>query len=107
MSVVPRVVLDTSVVVAAMRSRDGASYQVIQAARHGRLTPLVTLEPVEVHLRWRPQLPDADDELVLEAAMNGQADALVTHNIRDFTEAGRRLGLRLLRPGDLLKELQR
>ncbi|MGH8455277.1 MAG: PIN domain-containing protein, partial [Nevskiales bacterium] len=36
--------------------------------------------PVKVHFRWRPQLNDASDELVLEAAVNGSADALVTHN---------------------------
>ena len=29
--------------------------------------------------RWRPQLADANDEMVLEAAVNGRADALVTH----------------------------
>ena len=36
------------------------------------------IEPVETHLSWRPQLPDPDDEMVLEAAINGRADALVT-----------------------------
>ena len=59
-------------------------------------------EPVEVHLRWRPQLRDAGDELVLEAAVNGRADALVTHNIRDFQGAAERFGLDLTTPGDLL-----
>lgn len=65
----------------------------------------VTVEPVEVHVTWRPQLKDADDELVFEAAVNGQADALVTHNVRDFSEAAPRFGLRIARPSDLLKEL--
>ncbi len=36
-------------------------------------------EGVEVNFRWRPQLSDPKDELVLEAAVNGEADALVTH----------------------------
>ena len=48
-------------------------------------------EGVEVNFRWRPQLTDSNDELVFEAAVNGAADALVTHNVRDFREAA--LGL--------------
>ena len=36
------------------------------------------IEPVEAHLSWRPQLPDPNNEMVLEAAINGRADALVT-----------------------------
>jgi len=39
-----------------------------------------------VHLRWRPQLRDPDDGLVLEAAVNGRADALVTDNVKDFRD---------------------
>ena len=31
--------------------------------------------PVESHFIWRPQLRDASDEVVLEAAVNGRADA--------------------------------
>ena len=36
--------------------------------------------PVEIHFSWRPQLNDAGDEMVLEAAVNGHADALITFN---------------------------
>jgi predicted nucleic acid-binding protein len=61
-------------------------------------------EPVEVHFRWRPQLPDPADELVLEAAVNGRADALITHNVRDFVTAAKRFRLRVLTPGDYLRE---
>lgn len=64
------------------------------------------IEPVETHMRWRPQLRDPNDELVLEAAINGRAAALVTHNLRDFRDGTRRFGIRLLRPGDLVKELR-
>ena len=63
------------------------------------------IEPVEVHLLWRPQLRDANDEMVLEAAINGRADALVTHNVRDFRAATPLFGIRLARPIDMLKEL--
>ena len=134
-----RVVLDTSVLVAGLRSRRGASFVLLQMVRARMLIPLVTIgsfleyedvpkrlehleatgmgiaqvdrflgalasvaEAVEVHMRWRPQLRDAGDELVLEAAVNGRAEALVTHNVRDFREAAPRFGLSVARPGDLL-----
>jgi predicted nucleic acid-binding protein len=64
-------------------------------------------EPVTVHFSWRPQLRDPGDELVFEAAVNGRADALVTYNIRHFTEAAARFRLRLARPLELLEEIRR
>ncbi len=64
-------------------------------------------EAVEVHFAWRPQLADPDDEMVLDAAVNGQADALVTHNLADFAQAAPRFGLALLRPGELLERMKR
>lgn len=63
------------------------------------------IEPVSVHYRWRPQLPDPKDEMVLEAAVNGRADALVTYNERDFVRAARRFALTVIRPPDLLKQV--
>jgi putative PIN family toxin of toxin-antitoxin system len=65
----------------------------------------VAVEPVEIHFSWRPQLADADDEMVLEAAVNGRADALVTHNVADFALAAPKFGLAVLRPGALLERL--
>ena len=43
-------------------------------------------EPVDISFRLRPMLRDANDEMVLEAALNGQADAIVTHNAKDFAD---------------------
>jgi predicted nucleic acid-binding protein len=63
-------------------------------------------EPVTIHYFWRPQLPDPVDELVLEAAINGRADALVTYNLRHFAQAAARFGLRLARPVEVLKEIR-
>ncbi|MGQ0655844.1 MAG: PIN domain-containing protein [Betaproteobacteria bacterium] len=60
---------------------------------------------MELHFRWRPQLADPADEMVLEAAINGHAGALVTHNVADFASAAAQFGLRVLTPGDFLKEL--
>jgi putative PIN family toxin of toxin-antitoxin system len=62
------------------------------------------IEPVETHLIWRPQLPDPDDEMVLEAAINGHTDALVTYNIAHFRVGATRFGVRLARPAEILRE---
>jgi predicted nucleic acid-binding protein len=64
------------------------------------------VEPVPGWFRWRPQLRDPADELVLEAAANGRADAIVTFNRRDFGVAPARFGVAMLTPGELLKRLQ-
>jgi len=138
-----RVVLDTSVVVAAFRSRRGASNLLLERVARGLIRPLVTTalfleyedvllrpehrlvtgmsekdvervlaalasaaEPVEVHFRWRPQLRDPTDELVLEAAVNGRANALVTHNVRHFAPAAGRFQLQVLTPQQCLQEIE-
>lgn len=62
-------------------------------------------EPVEISFRWRPQLRDPADELMLEAAVNGGAEAIVTHNVKDFEPASSKFGIRILAPAQLLKEL--
>lgn len=137
-----RVVLDTSVLVAGLRSRLGASNRVLLEVAKGRCTPLVTTavfleyeavllrpeqqlatgmnpedvegflaafasaaEPVELNFLWRPQLRDPADELMLEAAVNGRARGLVTHNVGDFQTVTGRFGIRTLTPGAFLKEL--
>ena len=51
-------------------------------------------------------LADAGDEMVLEAALNGAADAIVTHNVRDFRLA-LDLGMAIATPGDLVRRLNR
>jgi predicted nucleic acid-binding protein len=62
-------------------------------------------EPVESHYQWRPQLRDPSDELVLEAAVNGQAEAIVTFNKRDFGEAPARFGVALLAPAEAVRRI--
>ena len=136
------VVLDTDVIVASLRSRQGASRRLIQELRGGNIkavatigmfveceavltrsenlaaTGLSTVEvgifldalaalvaPVKPHFLWRPQLRDPNDEMVLEAAVNGQADAIVTFNLRDFLPAANRFGIEVARPGDIIRRL--
>ena len=63
------------------------------------------VEPVEVHFLWRPQLRDPGDELVLEAAVNASAQALLTFNLKHFAIAAERFGLRVSHPGPFLRSL--
>jgi len=139
-----RIVLDTSVVVAGLRSSLGAANAVLRLVAQRRLVLLATpplfleyedvlkrpehrlahglapeqiddllaelaalIEPVELHFQWRPQVRDPGDEMVLEAAINGDADALVTYNVADFAVAADRFGIPILRPADVLKRVKR
>jgi putative PIN family toxin of toxin-antitoxin system len=62
--------------------------------------------PVETHFLWRPQLADPNDEMVLEAAVNGGATRIVTFNIADFAPGVYRFGINVERPGDTLRRLR-
>jgi len=64
-------------------------------------------KPVDIHFQWRPQLRDSGDEMVLEAAVNGQADAIVTYNVKDFEMADKKFGIKILRPGEFLEEMSK
>ena len=137
-----RYVLDTSVLVAAIRSNVGASNGLVEAAlskkfiligttnlffeyeavltrpehlaasglsakRVRELLDALALVVMEIHpaYLWRAQLRDPDDDMVLEAAINGRADAIVTFNLRDFGAVPSRFGIRVLLPGEALKGL--
>jgi predicted nucleic acid-binding protein len=67
---------------------------------------LAIAEPIETHFMWRPQLRDPSDEFVLDAAVNGQAAAIVTFNRRDFGVAPRRFGVELLMPVDAIRRIR-
>lgn len=41
-------------------------------------------EWVKVHYLWRPNLPDEGDNHIMELALAGNAEAIVTHNTDDF-----------------------
>jgi len=58
-----------------------------------------------IYYLWRPNLPDETDNHVLELAIAGAADALITRNTRDFGSAQLRFpNLRILRPERFIKE---
>ena len=58
-----------------------------------------------VHFRVRPFLPDPGDEFLLELAVAGAADAIVTHNVRHFAGV-QRFGVRVLTPRELLRKIE-
>jgi predicted nucleic acid-binding protein len=64
-------------------------------------------EPVLTHFLWRPQLRDPNDEMVLEAAVNGGADALVTFNVRDYENAAAQFAVEVLLPRDAIMRIKR
>ena len=129
--------------VAALRSRHGASNEVLRLVAAGKLVVLATpplfleyeevikrpeqqlthgmrmvaiegflselaavIVPVELHFQWRPQGRDPSDEMVVEAAINSRADALITHNIADFIAAEQQFEIQVLRPAELLKKMR-
>jgi putative PIN family toxin of toxin-antitoxin system len=135
--------LDTNVLVAGLRSPNGASAALLKLVLAGKVQPLVSVplfleyeavllrpkhllaaqlteadvmnfldvfagfvEPTEIFYLWRPQLKDANDDMVLEAAVNGRADVIVTFNTADFLPAANKFNLKLMLPSLFLKELQ-
>jgi putative PIN family toxin of toxin-antitoxin system len=72
------------------------------------LNALIALaEPVLTHFLWRPQLRDPNDEMVLEAAVNGRAEALVTFNVRDYGTAASQFGVEVLLPREAIARIRR
>jgi len=64
-------------------------------------------EPVRLAFLWRPVLADIDDDMVLETAVNGRADAIVTFNKRDFIPAGEQFGIAVLSPAETVGRWRR
>lgn len=57
-------------------------------------------ELVQIFYRWRPILPDADDDRILEVAVRSRAN-IVTFNHADFRGA-ERFGIEIITPRQLL-----
>ena len=139
-----RIVLDTDVIVAAMRSPTGASAAIVRKARQGKVALLASVplameyeavcvrpehqlaaglseqevgifvdaviaitEAVKIHYLWRPQLRDPSDEMVLEAAVNGRANLLITFNVRDYGAAPARFGIEVMTPREAVERISK
>jgi predicted nucleic acid-binding protein len=63
------------------------------------------VEPVRLTFLWRPRLKDPADEMVLETAVNGVADCLVTFNLKHLGQAARTFGIRAVNPGEAWRAL--
>lgn len=64
-------------------------------------------EPVSVIHKSRPLSPDLDDDMVLDVAINGDADAIVTQNSRHFNAAASRFAIRVLTPNELIAQIRK
>ncbi len=138
-----RFVLDTDVIIAAMRSPSGASAALLGAALERKFTMLASvplffeyeakctspvhwtaagltqeqsdifmnglaalIEPVKTHYLWRPMLHDPNDEMVLEVAVNGRAEAIVTFNLRDYGDVPKTFGVEVITPAIAIRKVR-
>jgi putative PIN family toxin of toxin-antitoxin system len=136
---IPRVVLDTNVLIAGLRSNSGASFKILKLIDaekfevclsvslfleyeevgrrslpdlqidEGELTEFLdyictVAQRINVYFLWRPFLGDSDDDMILELAIAGQCDAIVTFNRSDF-QGAEQIGIRILTPQELLVEI--
>ena len=74
--------------------------------RHVRCIIAVARQ-VRFAFRWRPWLSDPNDDMVLETAVNGNADAIVTFNQRDFGEITRSFQCAVILPRTALQQIRR
>ena len=131
------IVIDTNVVIAALRSKKGASYKLLSLVgtkrfkTHDSVALVLEYEDViqryrvelglsqddvsdlvdslcalakhhKIYFLWRPSLPDANDELILELAVSAQCDYIVTHNLSDF-KGVEKFGVKAVTPGAFLR----
>jgi putative PIN family toxin of toxin-antitoxin system len=89
----------------AILAQGWASAEQVSAVLDAVLAQAVLVQPIR--FRRRPALLDPSDDLVLECALEANADAIITMNVRDFAGANEGYGVRVLKPGDLVAELRK
>jgi putative PIN family toxin of toxin-antitoxin system len=68
---------------------------------------LARCEWCKIHFTWRPNLKDEADNHLMELAVAGSANAIVTRNLRDFRFAELKFqGVRICDPEQILRELE-
>ena len=139
-----KIAFDTNVIVAALRSRSGASNALLRALRTGQIeavasvpmmleyeavlmrpeqrqaagmsvqdvnvfldTLALLVTPVVPYFLWRPLLRDPDDEMVLDAAVSGGAEAIVTFNTQDFLPSSTLFNMQILTPAQAIRRLKK
>jgi predicted nucleic acid-binding protein len=113
--VAPRVVLNTNVLVAALRSNREASFRLLSEVDSGRFEVCLSVPLVldylcsvarrqSIFFLWRPQLRDPGDDMVLELAVAAGCRFIVTFNTRDFGPA-RSFSQRVLTPREFLQTI--
>lgn len=65
------------------------------------------IEPVRLAYLWRPTLPDPQDDMVLETAVNGRAELLVTLNRRHFEPAAAAFAVEVVSPAEAVARLRK
>lgn len=136
----PRVVIDTNVIIAALRSRRGVSALLLSLLGQGTYEMHISIplaleyEDVlmrqrdelglsangvvalvdslctlaarheRIHFNWRPSLPDERDEHILDLAVAGNYEAIITFNVRDFSGA-EQFGVRAITPQTFLRKI--
>ena len=134
-----RIVLDTNVLIAGLRSRRGASFRLLRLLGKGAFQTVLSVPlaleyesvckrqsrsigltysdiddildylckvsvPRQIFYLWRPLLRDPGDDMVLELAVEAEADFIVTHNLRDFAGA-EQFRLRVVTPHAFLRHI--
>ncbi len=61
-------------------------------------------EWVQIHYLWRPNLKDEGDNFLIELAVAGNAESIITNNLKDLRNAELQFeGLKVLAPEDYLR----
>lgn len=55
---------------------------------------------------WRPLLPDPNDEMIVECAISGSADYIVTFNVKDFCPVQALFFFEIVTPREFLRILK-
>ena len=79
---------------------------------HGKILTLIEVleelaEPIQVSVKPRPLSNDPNDDMILDVAINGRANALVTQNAKHFSTPGKQYGIQVLSPVEFLTALRK